>query len=169
MPAAARRLRLPHRVPDCAHVGGQPRAAHLRRHQRNHEGVDRMDVVDRFEAQAARAPAAIAVSCGEERLAYGELNARANRVAHYLRGRGVGRDTLVGVAMRRSPLLVCALLGVWKAGAAYVPLDPSYPRARLDFMLRDANAGVLLEDRTFPDPRELLGSARAPARNSRPG
>jgi non-ribosomal peptide synthetase component F len=127
-----------------------------------------MDVVDLFEAQVARAPAGTALRCGEERLSYGELNACANRVARFLRTRGVGRDTLVGVAMRRSPRLVSALLGVWKAGAAYVPLDPSYPRERLDFMLRDANVGVVLDDRTFPETQLQEEGAREPARNSQP-
>ncbi len=128
-----------------------------------------MDVVDLFEAQAARAPAAIAVRCGEQCLSYGELNAHANRLAHHLRRRGAGQDALVGVALRRSPLLVIALLGVWKAGAAYVPLDPAYPQERLDFMLRDADVAVLLDDRTFPDLRALQESADNPLRNSLPG
>jgi amino acid adenylation domain-containing protein len=127
-----------------------------------------MDVVDLFEAEAARAPAATAVRCGEQRLTYGELNAGANRLASYLRRRGAGRDALVGVAMRRSPLLVTALLGVWKAGAAYVPIDPAYPQERLDFMLRDADVAVLLDDRSFPD-LYLQHDGGNPSRNCRPG
>src|SRR3954468_19148876 len=117
---------------------------------RGHEGADGMDVVDLFERQVERAPDAIGVRCGAERLTYGELNTRANRLAKYLLRRGAGRDTLVGVARRRSPRLVSALFGAWKAGAAYVPLDPSYPQERLEFMQRDADVAVLLEDHSFP-------------------
>ncbi|MDQ5848752.1 MAG: amino acid adenylation domain-containing protein [Pseudomonadota bacterium] len=100
-----------------------------------------------FEQQAARTPDAVAVVFGNETLTYGELNQRANQTAHYLRKRGVGPDILVGVCMERTPLLVTALLGVWKAGGAYVPLDPAYPQDRLEFMLGDANARVLITDR----------------------
>ena len=99
-----------------------------------------------FERQVARDPSATAVVFGRERLTYGELNERANQVAHYLRGRGVGPDTLVGVALHRTPLLVIGLLGVWKAGAAYVPLDPTYPPERLAFLVDDAAVHVLLAD-----------------------
>ena len=101
---------------------------------------------ERFEEQAARAPDAVAVRCGEETVTYRELNARANRIAHYLRGNGIGPDALVGVCMQRTPQLVAALLGVWKAGGAYVPIDPGYPPERIDFMLRDSGASVVLTD-----------------------
>jgi amino acid adenylation domain-containing protein len=99
-----------------------------------------------FEQQAARTPDALAVVSAEECLTYRELNERANQVAHYLRRRGVGPETLVGVCMQRSPRLVIGLLGVWKAGGAYVPMDPTYPTERLAFMLEDANLRVLLTD-----------------------
>jgi amino acid adenylation domain-containing protein len=97
-----------------------------------------------FEAQVERRPEALALVCGEQRLSYGELNHRANQVAHALRGRGVGPETVVGVCVERSPDLLVALLGVLKAGGAYVPLDPVFPRERLLFMLRDAGVQVLL-------------------------
>jgi amino acid adenylation domain-containing protein len=97
-----------------------------------------------FEAQVARAPEAVAVVWGEEKLTYGELNVRANRLAHWLRGQGVGRDTIVGIALERSSALPVAILGTLKAGGAYLPLDPSYPEARLVFMLEDAGVPVLL-------------------------
>jgi amino acid adenylation domain-containing protein len=86
----------------------------------------------------------VAVVYEGEELSYGELDARANRLARYLRERGVGRDVLVGVCAERSLELVIALLGVLKAGGAYVPLDPEYPQERLSFMLRDSEAKVLL-------------------------
>ena len=97
-----------------------------------------------FEGQAAERPDAAAVEDGSECLTYRELNRRANRVARYLRRRGVGPDVRVGVALERSADLVVALLGVLKAGGAYVPLDTSYPPERLGFMLEDAGLSVLL-------------------------
>ncbi|HEY0406879.1 MAG TPA: amino acid adenylation domain-containing protein, partial [Pyrinomonadaceae bacterium] len=97
-----------------------------------------------FERQAERAPSAVAVVFEQEQLTYAELNTRANQLARYLRRLGVGPESFVGVLMERSVEMVVALLGVLKAGAAYVPLDPSYPQERLRFMLDDAGASVLL-------------------------
>jgi amino acid adenylation domain-containing protein len=97
-----------------------------------------------FESQAARTPEAIALTHGDCELTYRELDERSNRLAHYLRGLGVGPEILVAVVLNRSPELVVGLLGVLKAGGAYVPLDPSYPAERLAFMLADAGAPVLL-------------------------
>src|SRR5207248_4268971 len=93
-----------------------------------------------FEAQVDRMPDAVAVVSGDEQLTYGELNRRANRMAHYLRKRGVGPEVPVGLCMERSLDMVVALLGILKAGGAYVPLDPTYPAERLAFMLRDVQA-----------------------------
>lgn len=97
-----------------------------------------------FEAQVARTPDAPAVIFEGRALTYAGLNRQADALAHYLRTLGVGPETLVGVCMERSPELVAALYGVLKAGAAYVPLDPAYPKERLAFMLDDAQTGVLL-------------------------
>ena len=91
-----------------------------------------------FEEQVRRAPEAVALVFGGERLTYAELDARANRLARDLRRRGVGPEALVGVAVERSVEMVVALLAVLKAGGAYVPLDPSYPTERLAFMWEDA-------------------------------
>jgi exosortase A-associated hydrolase 2 len=99
-----------------------------------------------FERRVAADPSAIAVVYGAERMTYGELNDRANQVAHHLRRRGVGPDALVGVSLHRTPMMVIALLGVWKSGAAYVPLDPAYPPERLAFMVEDAALPVVLTD-----------------------
>jgi amino acid adenylation domain-containing protein len=97
-----------------------------------------------FEEQVERTPDAPALVFEDESLTYRELNARANQLAHYLRGLGVGTETLVGVLMERSPELIVALLGILKAGAAYVPLDSALPAARLSFMLADTGAPVVL-------------------------
>ncbi|HEX6289379.1 MAG TPA: amino acid adenylation domain-containing protein [Herpetosiphonaceae bacterium] len=102
-----------------------------------------------FEAQAARTPDAIAAAFADRdglvaQLSYDELNARANQLAHHLRSLGVGPDQSVGLFLPRSLDLMTAVLGVLKAGAAYLPLDPSYPADRLHFMLSDARAPVVL-------------------------
>jgi amino acid adenylation domain-containing protein/non-ribosomal peptide synthase protein (TIGR01720 family) len=97
-----------------------------------------------FEAQVERTPNAIAVVFEEKKLTYRELNARANRLAHYLRAQGVGPEMLVGVCLDRSLEMMVAILGVLKAGGAYLPLDPAYPKERLAFMLEDSQASVLL-------------------------
>src|SRR6185295_17064548 len=81
---------------------------------------------------AQQRPEAVAVVTGAEQLTYAELNERANQVAHYLHSRGVGPGTVVGVCLERTASLPVALLGVLKSGGAYLPLDPSYPRERLD-------------------------------------
>jgi amino acid adenylation domain-containing protein len=104
-------------------------------------------VVDLFEARVADAPERIAVvDSSGARLTYRELDARANALAVRLQTLGVAPDTLVGVGVDRSVNLLVATLGVWKAGGAYVPLDPAYPKARLDYMLADSGASVIVTD-----------------------
>jgi amino acid adenylation domain-containing protein/non-ribosomal peptide synthase protein (TIGR01720 family) len=97
-----------------------------------------------FAEQAAVTPDATAVVFGEEQLTYRELNSRANRLAQVLASRGVGQESVVGLALPRSPELVVALLAVLKAGGAYLPIDPDYPAGRIEFMLGDARPTVLL-------------------------
>jgi amino acid adenylation domain-containing protein len=97
-----------------------------------------------IEEQVIRTPEAVAVTFEGESLNYGQLNTMANRMAHRLLAIGVGEETLVGVCAERSLELVAGLLGVLKAGAAYVPLDPEYPADRLAFMVADAAAPVVL-------------------------
>jgi amino acid adenylation domain-containing protein len=97
-----------------------------------------------FEAQAAQNPDAAAVTCQGETLTYAELNQRANRLAHHLQALGVAPEVLVGVCLERSLDLVVALLGVLKAGGAYLPLDPAYPRERLGLLLDDSKVPVLV-------------------------
>src|SRR5439155_9487139 len=89
-------------------------------------------------------PDAIAVVCEDAQLTYHELNRRANQLAHHLHALGVGPEVLVGLCAERSLEMVIGLLGILKAGAAYVPLDPAYPPERLAFMLEDAQVSVLL-------------------------
>jgi amino acid adenylation domain-containing protein/non-ribosomal peptide synthase protein (TIGR01720 family) len=97
-------------------------------------------------AQAARTPKAIALASASQQVNYGEMNARANRLAHYLRSRGAGPETIVGLFIERSPELVISLLAIMKSGAAYLPLDPAYPQTRLAFMLEDAKPILVITD-----------------------
>jgi len=96
------------------------------------------------EAQAARTPDAIAAEHGDQRLTYRELEQRANQLAHFLKRRGVGGESRIGICLRRSLELPVALLGVLKAGAACVPLDPAYPKERLAYMLEDSQTSLVL-------------------------
>ncbi|HEX2569781.1 MAG TPA: non-ribosomal peptide synthase/polyketide synthase [Polyangia bacterium] len=100
-----------------------------------------------FQAQAARTPEAVALAFGERSLTYGELDRQANRLAHRLRALGVRAETPVGLCVERSPELVVGLLGILKAGGFYVPLDVSYPAARIEAMIEDVGAEVLVTER----------------------
>jgi amino acid adenylation domain-containing protein len=100
-------------------------------------------------AQAARTPDALAVVYEQQTLSYAALDRRANQLAHQLRALGVGPETIVGVCLQRSLDLVVALLAVLKAGGAYLPLDPAYPAERLQFMLQDSAAAVLITHETL--------------------
>ncbi|MEO9196819.1 MAG: amino acid adenylation domain-containing protein, partial [Polyangia bacterium] len=109
-----------------------------------------------FEAQARRSPSSVAVTFEETGVTYAELEERASRVAHWLVGRGVVRGSRVAVSVERSADMVAAVLGVMKAGAAYVPIDPSYPEERRAFMRSDAEVAAELDDATL---REALETA----------
>ncbi|MEV4615579.1 amino acid adenylation domain-containing protein [Kitasatospora sp. NPDC049258] len=102
-------------------------------------------------ARAALTPDAPAVVAGDLEVSYGELDRRANRLAHHLRELGAGPDRLVGVCLHRGPDLAVALLAVWKAGAAYVPFDPGHPRDRIEWVLRDTGAEVVLTEESLAD------------------
>ncbi|MFE0179042.1 amino acid adenylation domain-containing protein, partial [Streptomyces sp. NPDC059002] len=97
-----------------------------------------------FEARAALTPDAVAVVAGEQALSYGQLDTAANRLAGHLVGLGVGRESRVGLCLPRGVDMVVAELAVWKAGGAFVPLDPEYPADRLAFMVADSGAEVVL-------------------------
>ena len=97
-----------------------------------------------FEEQVALTPDAVALVFKGEQLTYGELNRRANKLAHYLQSLGVGPEVLVGICVERSFDMIVGLLGILKAGGAYVPIDPAYPTDRIAYMLDDSRLPVLL-------------------------
>ncbi|HZM83278.1 MAG TPA: amino acid adenylation domain-containing protein, partial [Candidatus Limnocylindrales bacterium] len=113
-------------------------------------------VPEAFEAQAARTPEAVAVVCDGVEVSYAELDARANRLARLLISRGVGPDTVVALLLERDVDMVAALLAVLKAGGAYLPIDLDYPTERVEFMVTDASAIVVLAS---AETASLIGSA----------
>ncbi|AIP45005.1 D-alanine--poly(phosphoribitol) ligase, subunit 1 [Burkholderia pseudomallei MSHR5858] len=112
-----------------------------------------------FEAQVSRTPEAAAVICGDETLSYTDLDARANRLAHYLRGQGVGPDTRVGLALGRGVEMMTGLLAILKAGGAYVPLDPGYASERLRAILDDSRPAIVLADAAGRTALDALAGA----------
>ncbi|MBB6070457.1 non-ribosomal peptide synthetase component F, partial [Longimicrobium terrae] len=130
-------------------------------------------VHDLFRAQAARTPDAAALVWRGERVTYAEMDRRANRIAHALRRRGAGPEVRVGICLPRMPDLVASMLGVLAAGAAYVPLDPAYPRERLGYMLQDAGVTLVITDSTLAErlpegPATLLLDAESAALAAEP-
>jgi amino acid adenylation domain-containing protein len=101
--------------------------------------------------QAEETPKAVAVVSGDERLTYAELNTRANRLANFLVKKGAGPDVLIGINCERKAHLLVAILGVLKSGCAYVPLDPMYPKDRIQAILEDSKAPLVLTQRTLAD------------------
>jgi non-ribosomal peptide synthetase-like protein len=95
---------------------------------------------ERFERQAQSTPQAIALVCGATELTYRELDNRANQLAHFLQGRGIGRGDCIGLLLPRSSELYIAILAILKSGAAYVPLEPDYPPERIQYIVSDCNA-----------------------------
>ncbi len=113
--------------------------------------VSATTALEMIEAQAARVPHALAVIEGEQSLSYAELNEQSNRLAYHLIGLGIGPESVVGLALERSIHMIVAVLATFKAGAAYLPLDPDYPEARLAYMLGDAAPAVVLSSSsTYP-------------------
>src|SRR6185369_15436874 len=125
---------------------------------------DELCVHQLIATQAERRPDAVAVSCGDASLTYGELNRRAEKLAGWLRRRGVGPETRVAILLERSPAMVVAVLGILKAGGAYVPLDPAHPVERREWILGDAGVAAVVQggaDLSFP---QILWVAEAPRR-----
>ncbi len=104
-----------------------------------------------FEAQADRSPEALALICGNREFTYRELNTRANQLARFLRRFDVGPNSLIGLCVERSAEMIVGILGILKAGAAYVPMDPSYSSQDLSFLMRNTNVYVLLTQSTLLD------------------
>ncbi len=103
-------------------------------------------IVDLFVKQAQRTPEGIAVTLADEHITYRTLDEKSNQLAHYLRRQGVQQETLVPICLDRSIEMIIGLLGILKAGAAYVPIDPGYPADRIRFVLDDTAAGLVLTD-----------------------
>jgi amino acid adenylation domain-containing protein len=104
-----------------------------------------------FAEQASRTPAGIAMSFNGQNLSYREVNERSNQLANYLQGRGVGRGTLVGLLLERTPYAVVSIIAVLKAGAAYVPIDPAWPAERVRYMLNDTQTPVIVTEQQLLD------------------
>ncbi|WP_152614314.1 condensation domain-containing protein, partial [Bacillus subtilis] len=102
-----------------------------------------------FEEQVEEDPSRIAISFGDDSLTYGELNERANQLAHVLRKKGVAPDTIVGIMMDRSIEMMVGILGIQKAGGAYLPINPDYPKERIAYVLKDSQANLLLTQEIF--------------------
>lgn len=113
-----------------------------------------------FEEQVTKTPDETAVRDGSLSLTYRELNEQANRIGHYLQEKGVGSDSVVAIYLPRSVIMMTTLLGVLKAGGAYLPLDPTYPAERLGFMLGDSQAQLLITTEAYQDVvKEIAGDA----------
>lgn len=108
-------------------------------------------IVDLFEEQVTQSPEAAAVVSDDRTLTYRELNSEANRLAHHLRDLGVKPEEMVGICFERSVDLIVAIIGILKAGCAYVPLDPKFPKSRLEYILADTGARFLVTQKTLID------------------
>ncbi|MFF3653163.1 amino acid adenylation domain-containing protein [Streptomyces sp. NPDC002181] len=127
-------------------LAADERAALLATGDGTRTGLPSGTVVDLFEARAAERPQATAVVAEDAELSYAELNRRANRLAHLLIARGLGPEDVVAMCLTRSAEQIVTLLAIWKAGAAYLPLDPAYPAARTAYMLGDTRPALLVVD-----------------------
>lgn len=119
---------------------------------------ENINIHQSFEAQVDRRPDAIAVVFEDKQLTYGELNHRANQLAHYLQSLGVGPESLVGICMERSLEIVVGLLAILKAGGAYVPLDPAYPKERNTFIVEETQVAILLAQKHLVNELPQLNS-----------
>ena len=117
---------------------------------------------DLFEAQVALSPDKVALVSSDRQMTYAELDAAANRMAHRLIAEGIGPESVVGVALDRSTELIVALLAILKAGGAYLPLEVDYPTQRIEFMLADSHAGVVLTSRKVVDRLEIQNNRQNP-------
>ncbi|MGW7403973.1 amino acid adenylation domain-containing protein [Streptomyces sp. NPDC054833] len=132
------------RVGEIEVLDGEERVSVVERWNDTARPVPTGTVLERFEEWARRVPEAVAVRCGAEQLSYAELEARSNQLARYLSRLGVGPESRVALCLPRGVAMVVGELAVWKAGGAFVPLDPQYPADRLAFMITDSAATVAL-------------------------
>ncbi|MEJ7675703.1 MAG: condensation domain-containing protein [Chitinophagaceae bacterium] len=135
-------------------IGELPMLTHAEEHQLlavfNDTAVDcskDKTVVKLFEQQAAKTPDSVAVVFKDKRLSYHQLNERANQLASYLRSKGIQEETLVPICIERSLEMVVGILAILKAGCAYVPIDPEYPEERMDYILKDTNAKIVVSSK----------------------
>jgi tyrocidine synthetase-3 len=112
---------------------------------------------DLFQAQAEHIPSRIAVVFGDRKLTYEELNKRSNQIARLLRVKGVKSGSIVGLMVRRSVEMLIGIMGILKAGGAYLPIDPEYPEDRIDYMLEDSKAHILLTESTSCEKVKFQG------------
>ncbi|MCK4258178.1 MAG: amino acid adenylation domain-containing protein, partial [Halanaerobiales bacterium] len=110
-----------------------------------------------FEEEVNKNPEQLAIIFGEEKRSYQELNHRSNQLARYLRDKGVGPDTIVGMMLNRSTEMMIGIMGILKAGGAYLPIDPEYPRTRIEYMLRDSQIEFLVSHRNLADNIDFTG------------
>ncbi|WP_279576437.1 non-ribosomal peptide synthase/polyketide synthase [Actinomadura nitritigenes] len=152
--------------------GAERRRLTVDRNATAHEPPSAGGVHELIARHAAARPDAVAVEAGGTALTYADLDARANRLAHHLRAAGAGPETVIGLGLRPSADLVVALLAVWKAGAAYLPLDPGLPVERLRYMLADSRVQLVLGDAAtledLPAGRALPIAVGDPAIGRRP-
>ncbi len=141
-----------------------PEQQHELLHTLNATGVaypHEQGIHERFEARVRATPHHVAVLADEGQLSYTELNARANRLAHHLRGLGIGPDRLVGLHLERGMPVMVAILGILKAGGAYLPLDPAYPEARLRYMVESSGLALVLSQSSLRTQAARLADANA--------
>ena len=132
-------------------LGGAERALVLQDFNATHVALDPAPLSIQFQRQVRLTPNAIAIRCQGTATSYDALNRRANQIARHLRSRGAGAGMLIGLCLNRTAAMPACLLAVLKTGAAYVPLDPSFPAARLDLMIEDSGIGLLVvQDETIP-------------------
>jgi iturin family lipopeptide synthetase A len=110
-----------------------------------------------FEEQVLRTPDAVAVSCEGQHFTYAAINDNANRLAARLHNNGISTEVPVGLVMHRSPALVAAILGIWKSGGCYVPIDPVYPKERISYILSDSGTGCVIADGSYAELAEYKG------------
>lgn len=112
---------------------------------------------DLFEEQVLKTPDQIAVVCNDQSLTYRELNKKANQLASILQSKGVSKESIIGVMVNRSLEMIIGMVGILKAGAAYLPIDPNYPNERIEYMLQDSQAKCLLSKRTEVELPQFAG------------